>query len=328
MRFPESVKALAIQQPLLIHIQALSKSRRNSQSGLNVSSLESAVAATMVLQDRATRTARLAWLHVANHEDPFDHLLGVIMEQLWGTGMQRLVASTGLSPYLGSGVLLDHFHREPPLHTPYNPPYYPDLLHSAMQLTSRNRLYELRAASCLPEARQIIRGGPARLSILSPRQLGGGLLDLFQVACVDQPFPIPTYADVQCLLQQLVPWPVYGWIARIDRQPVGFVLIVADGASVLRRTKGGRNPLWRLWIHWRKKTNFATGRLLFAGVLPAWQRKGIGTQLLAQTLITAQKLGWKSMTAGPLAPNSPGALFLTRYGAQPRQTIGLFEMEL
>lgn len=314
-------------EPLLIHLQAISRSSGRS-SGMGATVFERPVAAAIVLPCPATRSAYLVWLQMVNHEEPWERLLAVIVEQLWGTGIERIIGSTGLSLHLDSGVLLDHFHRDPPLHTPYNPPFYPELIQTSMRVTHRSRLYRLPVHAHGHNAAREVQLGPATLTPFSPRRLAGGLLPLFQAACEGGPFPPPGEGDAKFLLQQLRPWPLYGWLARIKQRPVGFILLQADGARAQRLAKGGRNWLWRLWIQRRKRQTFSAGRILFGAVLPEWRSQGIGRQLVAHAITEAQRLGWQALLAGPHPPASSGAALLARCGASPQQSFALYEIDL
>ncbi|MEZ4610247.1 MAG: GNAT family N-acetyltransferase [Caldilineaceae bacterium] len=121
-------------------------------------------------------------------------------------------------------------------------------------------------------------------------------------------------------------WPSTIWVAEMDGAPVGFVWLQGDYAPVLRRSHGGRNPLWRPWIAHQRTRPMRAGRLLLGGVLPAWRGQGIGRQL------------WHHAGDEPLSPGgrrSPsgqstwisGRAFLTAQGATPQQRYSLFAGE-
>lgn len=326
LRRPSTIPAFANQEPLFIHLEALSRNAHKSENSATLAplSFERPVAAAIVLPHQTEQTAYIAWLQLANDKDPLDRFLGVLMEQMWHKGINKIVVSTGLSPWLGSGILLDHFNLAPPLHTPYNPPFYPELLQSSLVQSSQSRLYTLPIATTSPK---ISSKNLATLVPLDPSQLSDQYLGLLQAACAEQPIPPPTIEDVDLMKKQLAPWPLSGWLALVDNVAVGFVLLQPDAAPALRRARGGRNWIWRAWIHLRKWHSFTNGRILFGCVLPKWRRRGIGTQLLAQTIRAAEQFGWQELTIGPLAEESTGAAFLVHAGARPQQTYALYAME-
>lgn len=92
---------------------------------------------------RREGTAYLALLHCVNDPESLDRLLGRLAEALSARGCRRVIGPIGLSPHLGSGLLQDCWGQLPPLHTPYNPPYVPEVVGSAMRPLDRARLYHL-----------------------------------------------------------------------------------------------------------------------------------------------------------------------------------------
>jgi GNAT superfamily N-acetyltransferase len=123
-------------------------------------------------------------------------------------------------------------------------------------------------------------------------------------------------------------WPLFGWLAQIKAEPVGFVLLQPDLTVRMRRAGGGRNPLWRLWLSWAARRPVRQGRVLFMGVLPARHGQGIGKRLLHQAMQTAHQQGWQSLTFGPLPGVAPAVGFLERHGAEARQSYVLYQGEL
>jgi hypothetical protein len=85
-------------------------------------------------------------LRCANDEETLERLLDAALGWAGEQGCTQLVGPTGLLPAWQSGALLDHFHVTPPLHTPYNPPYLPDILAGAMTPLYDTALYQLADA--------------------------------------------------------------------------------------------------------------------------------------------------------------------------------------
>ncbi|MBV7326885.1 hypothetical protein KFU94_01225 [Chloroflexi bacterium TSY] len=269
----------------MLYVEAIPGRWSNSGTGGTYSAgiMEETVGATIIHCDprRQDATAYLALLRVVNDEECLERLMGSVMEHLWQRGVRRVIGPTGLSPHLQSGVLQDHFHQLPPLHTPYNPPYLPEVISSMMRPLIESRLYH----TTIPAQNLIIQDhhgdpkpwqrGPAQLFPLAPRRLAKSLLPLLSEACASwSHWPPLDSQEALFLLRQLEPWPLCGWLAYINRNPVGFVLLQPDLTASLRLAKGGRNPLWRPWLAWRARRPASAGRLLFGAVLPEWQRQG------------------------------------------------------
>ena len=174
---------------------------------------------------------------------------------------------------------------------------------------ARSRLYHLEIPPELPPAPPT----RAKLTPLEPARLATDLRPLLVAACpVWGGFPPPDTAEVDFLVNWVGRWPLFGWLADVDDQPVGFILLQPDVAPRLRQAKGGRNPLRRLWLTWASRRPAHYGRVLFAGVLPDWRGQGIGRQLLFQALLTSQQQGWQSLSIGPIPSAAPANQFLTQ----------------
>ena len=317
--------------PTFLHVQAVRR-RVNSRSdgdvgvgyGMSTSVFEETVGAAVLLTDPRVedRTAYLALPHIVNDEACLDRLLESVMEQLWERGYRRLLAPIGLSPALGVGALLDYFNLTPPLHTPYNAPYVPELLAQSLEPIHAQQLFV-----ATPPSHAQAAGGPATLVPATSTALSGPLLPLLQSACATALFPAPDAEEARFLADVIGQWPSTIWVAEMDGAPVGFVWLQGDYAPVLRRSHGGRNPLWRPWIAYQRTRPMRAGRLLLGGVLPAWRGQGIGRQLWHHALATSHAAGWETLTAGPVDVGSPGAAFLSAQGATPQQRYTLFAGE-
>src|SRR5690606_30387556 len=142
-------------------------------------------------------------------------------------------------------------------------------------------------------------------------------------------FPAPDAVEARFLLAWWSRAPLTGWLALMERTPVGFVLSQPDQARLMRWTQGGR-PLWRRgWLAWQRRApRGRAGRILAGGVLPAWRGQGIGTQLWRQTIRQAAAQGRETLTVGPLDPTSETAAFLRARGAAPQQRYTLYATEV
>lgn len=320
---------LARLSPLLVYTEALPRRQRSSQFGESHSAaiFEVPVAATIVLGDsrRQDDTAYLALLRCVNDADSLEQLLNYVSEMLLRRGYRKVIGPTGLSPHIGSGLLQDYWDRLPPMYTPYNPPYLPEILGNVLHTRSRSQLYHLEIGLEPPPTPRT----PAELFPLEPTRLATDLLSLLVAACPPWlDFAPPDVGEAAFLLRWLGKWPLLGWLAYSETKPVGFVLLQPDLAPQLRRAKGGRNPLWRLWLNWATRRPVRRGRVLFGAVLPQWREQGIGHQLLHQAMVTGYQQGWQSLSIGPLPSTSPAGKFLERYGAQPQQSYLLYQREL
>lgn len=320
-------------QPALIRLEAVR--RRISSSGdgssvagmgMPVSVFEEGVATAALLFDprREDRTACLAHLHVVNDEECLDRLLDGVSELLWERGARRLIGPVDWSPHFGVGALLNHFNGIPPLYTPYNPPYVPELLSQSLQPFHRRHLFMHTPSMAR------VAPAPSDLTIgeEAPRGLATHLLPLLQIACASPHFPPPDALEAAFMIDTVGQWPSSLWVARIDGEPAGFVWLQGDFAPLLRRTRGVRNPLWLPWVAVQRRRPTRDGRLLFGAVLPRFQGRGIGRQLWAHVNRVAAAAGWRTLSIGPVDVDSSAARFLQHMGAAARQAYALYEAEL
>jgi GNAT superfamily N-acetyltransferase len=328
---PTRNRYLAQRSSFLQQMEALPRrggaSHHAGGAGFAGAVMEEPVAATVVLVDkqRRDRTAYLGLLQCVNDSETLERLLGALIENLVEFGCQRIIGPTGLSPHSANGGLQNFFHVTPPLHTPYNPPYLPELMESVMSPLARSHLYFIQT----PTERLDPPRGVAQIVPFTPARLSGDLLPLLSSACAaNGDFPAPDRDEANFLVHWLQVWPLSGWLAMVNDQPVGFILLQPDVSASVRRANGGRNVLWRLWLDWRSKRPVRAGRLLFGTVLLPWRGQGIGHQLWQQALWAAQQQNWQSLTIGPVAEKTAGSAFLEKSGAKAQQQYTLYEYDL
>lgn len=319
---------LAAMRPIFVHTEALARdfnpyaANPQQQTFVTPVSFEIPLAATAVLQPRgAGATAYLGLLQCGNDRQSLEHLLEKLVEPLRANGRRRLLGPTGLSPHLGTGVLQDHWDQIPPWHTPYHPPYLAELLDGVLHPLERSRLYHLAVDAPLPPV-------PAAAEIipLEPARLATDLLPLLVAACEPHKhFPLPDASEAAFLLRWLDAGTLRGWLALVDGETAGFVLLQPDFADAMRRAGGGRRLWQRVWLALLENRAVRRGRLLYGAVLPPWRGRGIGRQLLYQALLTAQEQGWHTLTIGPLPERATAVSFLKRQGAHPHQSYRLYE---
>jgi GNAT superfamily N-acetyltransferase len=319
----------------LYSLTASRKSSRKTSQGNQINqdillgiSMDVSTGAAVFIKDprQADGSARAAWLHSINDRESFERLLDLALENGRQFGARRLLAPTGLSAHLGSGLLVDRWNTPPPLHSAYNPPYLPELLHSEMQLLETSNLYRLDITA---ENTDEPSHAPARVEPFNSARLSEDLLPLFAAACAGwDSFPTPDPVEARFILDQISPWPVYALLACVEDRPAGFVLLQPDLAPRLKRADGGRRLLWRLWLQVSKNRPVSQGRLLFAAVLPEMRGQGIGRQLLKLAMRIGRRNGWQSLVLGPLKDDSPATHLLQTYSAQEFGTLQLLQYSL
>jgi GNAT superfamily N-acetyltransferase len=317
---------LARLDSVFVQIEALQRRRSTLPYGLGAVDFEYPVVMAIALGDARRRdsAAYLSLLRCVNDPDSLRRLLDFLLEILAAKGCHRLIGPTGLSPHLGTGLLQDYWDVVPPLHTPYDPPYMPETVGLALRPFARSQLYHLDISAEFPPAPPV----RTRLLPFDPTRLATDLRPLLAAACPTwADLPSPDAEEAFFLLRWLGCWPLHSWLAEVDGQPVGFILLQPDLAPRLRLAKGGRNLLWRAWLAWAKHRPTRHGRVPFGAVLPNWRGQGIGSQLWHQAILIASQQGWQSLTFGPFPTMAPGVKFLKHRGAEARQTYLLYQLE-
>lgn len=308
---------------------------------------EEQIAAGLILRDPRRRdgVAYVAALQFANDREALGRFLVKAQEILTPQGVEELLLPTGLSLHLGSGMLQNYFHQLPPLHASYHPPYAVELMSLSCRPFGRVILYRAEIAPAqgvdpapvadvpgpdVPGADVPGAEAPCRLLPLEPGRLAGDLLPLLQAATESwRGVPPVDEAEASFLLDGLGPWPVVGWLALVEEEPVGFVLAQADLAPLLHSHGGGRGLWPRLWLGWRgRRFRAKGGRLLFGGVLPAFRRRGIGRALWEALLAHGRSAGWEQIRIGPIPSMLAGNSFLINRGAVEERSYLLHRYEL
>ncbi len=285
-----------------------------------------AQALILTLAGRQSPISYLAMLSVANDEETLDQLLTASWQQETSAGAQRLVGPSELAPSISAGLLMDHFHRPPPLHTPYNSPYMPELLESVMDPLRFSRLWHFETTA---ETQQSAWPAGFEIVALDVMRLADDLLPLVHAALRqdDDGESLPGADEVEFALRMWSVSPLIGSVALLDGAPVGFVLMQADVGEALRRVRGGL-PLWgRAALALRPPVRATNGRLLLGALLPEHRGRGFADNLFEHAAAQARSFGWRTLAIGPVAEGSAAARFLARIGAVPLQRYCLFAQE-
>lgn len=330
---PRHNSHLARLWPLLISVEALQRTglrtARQDQPVPLSSVLERPLAAAVALLDprRTDEIGYLALFDAVNDREAVERLVDAVGDALRPHGVRRLLASTGLSPHIGTGVQTDAWNALPPVAAPSNPPYLPELLSGLSQMVRVGALFHADVPTPA-----ITAAGPATMRPLDPDRLAGDLLPVWAASTLADPtdplFPPPDEAEAAFILRWLGPSALRGWVTEQDGRPVGFALVGPDHAALLRRARGGQ-PLYRRPLLAADGSLFrpTAGRVYAGGVLPEERRQGIGRQLWTAALQTGREQGWRYLTVGPVWSDQ-AAGFLAAQGATVMQTAEIVSLGL
>ncbi|MEJ2600683.1 MAG: GNAT family N-acetyltransferase [Anaerolineales bacterium] len=331
---PESNPHLKRMEPRLVFTRGVARKRGQNTIegdlspylGLGVAA-EATLSCALLLYDqrRPDGSAYLALLHSQNTPSGLEGLLDFAGEELAYSGARRILGPVGISPFFNSGVLTNLWNQTPPAYAAYNPPFLPELMGQVMEPGPVRHVYRLPVTA----GNAPVLSGPARLEPLEVKRLANDLLYLLQVACLPlEEYPAPDVLEASFLLKSIRQWPHWGWLAKVEGRPAGFVLLQPDFSPLLQRTGGGRALWQRLVLRLLSNQPTRSGRVVFGGVAPNYRRQGIARQLWQQVIRFAQLQGWESLSVGPLPETSPAARFCTNLGGQSNQEYRLYTGDL
>jgi len=218
---------------------------------------------------------------------------------LTSRGRTEIIGPIDYSTNYLVGLLTEGFGIPPMVWTPYNPPYYRELLES-WGLAKATDLF----AWWFPEASEI----PARWKKLRERIAARSNVRIRSARVDDFDNEVrrtqtiwndawagnwgavaATDAEFAHLARQLKPLvdPHYILIAEVDGEPAGFILGVMDINQALRRINGRLTTfglpigLAKLLYH---KSRLKTGRLIALGVVEKYRRRGLAEMLVLHVL--------------------------------------------
>lgn len=318
--------------PISTASRQLYKESSQSQSAIPFQvTTETSVAAGIALTDprRADASGYLALLHVGNDAEALERFLFEASEILAELGCQQIIAPTGLSPHLGSGLLVDHWNLNPPLYTPYQPPYMAEIFSGLMQPFASSRLYHIAVNS--------EGDNPSNRSFKYGIQFEAftGLGKIIQEThLLISAFPEwagfapPDREEIDFILRWVSHWKTLGWVALREGRAVGFILLQPDLSAPLRAADGGKKLLYRFFLNMAGGLPTKKGRILLGGVLPEWRGRGIGSELFHRAVSAGREQGWQEITVGPLPAGSEAAPFFEDHGAAAMQTYTLYNKDI
>ena len=220
-------------------------------------------------------------------------------------GMDKVRGPVNPSTNEACGLLIDGFDSPPMVMTPYNPPYYADLI-AAAGFSKAKDLYAFQAyiKNGFPErldkiVRRLTRAGNVRVELVDIKHIDKALADLKDIynAAWDNNwgFVPMTNEEIDEMARSLRPLlkPEYLYFVKVNGSPAGFVLLLPDFNIALKAVNGSLNPLNILPFLYRMFTPINRGRLLALGVKKEFRNRGLELLLIKQAVASAAKMGWE-----------------------------------
>jgi hypothetical protein len=219
-------------------------------------------------------------------------LLDKVSEILRTEGMDRIRGPMNFSTNEECGFLMEGFSEPPLLMTPYNPPYYNDLMEKyGMEKVKDLYAYTLGVPEKLPEkilrVAKIAEERGIRVRPIDKKRFGFEMKifrDVYNSAWQNNWGFIPiTEEEASYMAEKLKPIVLTGLtlIAEKDREPVGFMGILPDLNFVLKKMGGKLNPLTIMKaLYYSKKIRDM--RLLLLGIKAEYRNRGVDALLFRE----------------------------------------------
>ena len=217
-------------------------------------------------------------------------------------GLTAMRGPVSFSTNQECGLLIRGFDSPSTPFTPFNPPYYVDLMQQGNPKKVKDLLQFETVDFCVPErldrlAARIRKGSRIRLRGSHKRSLPQDLRtinEIYNVAWRNNWGFVPTsQADVDDLVRQLRPLllPDLIVLAEENGRPVGCAVALPDFNEALTKNRSGYfvpgiiRILMKFW-RWRRL------RFLLLGSRPGFRRRGVDTLLIQWVWETARKRGF------------------------------------
>jgi GNAT superfamily N-acetyltransferase len=225
-------------------------------------------------------------------------------------GANRLIGPINLTTHDETGILIEGFDSPPMVQSPYNPPWYADLLEEAGYRPHRDYRSFLWTPSAEPSepVQRLVRAaatgrgipGDVRIRPLEPAQWDRELrifFDLYNDSFRDVwgfvPISWYEFRDRAGAYRSFL-IPELALVAEVAGEPAGFSLTLPDVNTALPVANGRLWPFGWLRVS-RAIRAIDQGRFVLLGVRPGRTGRGIGALLAYQTYQTLRRLGWKKL---------------------------------
>jgi GNAT superfamily N-acetyltransferase len=249
------------------------------------------------------KTGFFGFFECVNSQDAASLLLSKVAEELKAEGMHTMRGPTSFSTNEECGLLIEGFDKPPMLMTPYNPPYYADLIEGfGLRKVKDLYAYIYKVGESLPEKMLRAASFAERrgVAVRPIRKVNFGaemmaFKEVYNSAWADNWGFVPlTDEEIGFkgkLLKSIVV-PELTLIAEAGGETVGFLGLLPDMNRVLSRMRGKLNPVTILKaLYYSRKVRDL--RLLLLGIKPSHRTRGVDALLYREAFKAARNLGYR-----------------------------------
>jgi len=249
------------------------------------------------------RAGFFGFFESVNDQEVSHCLLDAVSDRLRARGLTIMRGPMNFSTNEECGFLIEGFHDVPMLMTPYNPPYYNDMMEQyGMQKAKDLYAFMYTVKKSLPEkvlrVAAIAEKRGIKVRPVDKKKFREEMLvfkEVYNSAWEKNWGFIPlTDEELQYLGERLkqIAVPELTLIAEDDGEPVGFMGLLPDFNYVLRHMGGRLNPftILKALYYSRKITDL---RLLLLGIKKEYRNKGVDALLFREGFKGVKSGGYK-----------------------------------
>ena len=268
-------------------------------------------------------------------------LLGAAEGWVRSHGCTQIAGNFVLTAVQEIGVVTGGFDRAPYTAMHFNPPHIPRLLQACGYApTFPMSTFELDLDAFDPEC---LVGTKHRELDESPelewvgldrrrfKQAAGEVREILNVSFAENPMFVPLSSEEFSFQAAGLMWVVDGrlsQLARMGGKPMGVLACIPDMNPLIRSTRS-RVQLSTPVHYLRHRFGRRRAVIVFGGVHPAAQNRGLGAILLRRVTTALKSAGYTSLGITWVSrQNGPSMRFMEKLGAEPLHELAIFEKAL
>ncbi len=251
--------------------------------------------------------------------------------------MKKIIGPMNPTPNHVLGVLIDAFDRPPVVQTPYNPPYYGELIEAAgLRKEKDHYAYYLdqtiRPSDRIRRVAELARkrGGIAvrPVNMKKYKQELGLIREIYNDAWTERSDFVPwTEEEFDYMADdlKLIVNTDLVFLAFVNGEPAGFSVPIPDINQVLIKMNGRLLPFGIFKLLWGK-SRVDMMRLALLGIKQKFQNKGIDAIFIYESYMRAEQCGYKSAELSLIIEDNHKLLhMLDHWGALRYKTFRIYE---
>jgi GNAT superfamily N-acetyltransferase len=289
------------------------------------------------------RVGFFGFFECIDDQEACDALMASAEGWLVGRGLDRARGPVNPSMHHECGLLVEGFEHAPAIMTPWSPPYYQSLLDRSGYVGERDLLgYYLPGGDKMRLPDRILRVAERKLqrTKLVFREWDFGTFEqeahnVHTLYCEawsgNWGFVPPTWEEFWHIAKDLksVLHPKFAFVAEVEGETVGFVVIARDLNRVLRRIRSGRLWPWNIVRLFLGLPKVLSGRLVMLGLKREYRNRGFFSLVMYEIARRAAEIGAEGAEASWILEDNQALISpLKALGFEPYKRWRIYEKVL